>query len=1593
MKRYRLYKRIISELIIFIICALTLSGCLVDNAFRDGNTIGGRGGAGTQGTKAPVFPFDITYGRIPLREKPVFDLSTERFSVSGDNAFYILPGLCNLPAAMATFQVLDYNSRGEFVYFYVTPSYIAPDEVMSFETDPLKNKGTVSKNTVPDIFYSEDYEYDAEILMAYNPDEGYYHVMEARAYKIEFDPEKEGRPYFYEARFPAVIRSGSGGYADGSRREHIFVEQRGFACRIAEREEYFLFDQSGIGTIYDVEGKVLSSTEYVGEIEDRRAAFDNQYKHEPDSFARNNADQKGRDSEADRAFEEWQEENGGGESSGSSDTGVSALITDAVMSVGHEGFFAITYFTGNSPFNPESRVRSQTLMSMREDVGGGSEGDSDSFISVNLKAEEQLERWMSLDGKFFNSLTELQKDENFDINELKATYCPDEYSPFVNGIGDDAAIITGSLGFINQEIDRVNIDDFTDIMNAFPIFENERRWIIWFLNGKKAEEYGGVDFSDGSFMWQWNNGFTLGAIRAFRSIHSLITDRKLKEALEDNDNRLSDALKVMADSGLLPTPGKYAKLKDGTYGLTGVFDTPAEKRQESLQVVKVLSENGVYSTFTSFIDYFPEDNDGGVRTIVANYKNYSELVPEEYLPKTERTVYYKDENRADSELSLLLRTFWRGVDEEDIRIIRDYLRGETGSKELIRLRGVANLLSSLTDNGLEKGLDEAVRDAEDRLDDGDISEDEYFEISDSVEELKEEKSLEEEIFDGAVKDVLEERNAEIEEFKEAVERIPAGTRERALTLCAGFLEFRQVIEADSVPVSYKLVFPEGTGFTIKESGRRETIAGKLFPTSNGVIVTAKSNLVNDQTELVGFQKSGGVFIYDPLTYGDAVNSAELEFESPSDRSKDRDILAVRTSKGVRFFDEDPKRAGDFYSGFSNANFANDLWKNYRKHAEEPEYKERSNYFEALRETASNYINYTYFPILFTKDISEEVFNIMYSELMGTKNYMGDWWLETSIRQGSYGFLTDEMLLTSSGYTREAEGIADEAAEAEKKKLEEGSGDSFIPDSQTVAAPDDTRVENKRMVGHLIGAEALTMIAHNEVLLCTVGAGTKILNLDTGLISDDMKGTYFRLFKRRYPGKMRGDTYKLIGFEEEGFPYQDTDLAMAKVYTRRYSESSVDERLIDSFEQVLNQFARDYIHREYRTRLDDNGELQRVERTPEEAEEDEKAEAMFLGNFLKGAVIMFEMAGEYGISGNAESLIPYLVELRERVAAVKPAISSIYKLAGGQVMLTSKNGKRDEAYWKNLESRMTLAVEQSDLEDIMIEIRMHDEVLPSLKDREQAEKYKGYKELLDFTDRNENAADLFREEELPEDGEVNETEKYRQDVLNDIKYDYFMQEFPEEMTPDLDKDMDERDATGVLHGETLMETEARREAAYAAYIQSLLHQVNPDSFVTQRDDLVDDFVDTINHGPQLWKGAVLSEEKKLFHEKIQGIDAVWKMEELIIREKIRSIPSYQKHEAWYEDYSKKISAGELMDAVGTSSNGIAAMSEEEPLSGIERVRALRQSDAYREIIGDIRDDAYVKEILKNRKQTWDGYVGDVITTSGPGYVKNDRGEIE
>ena len=53
------------------------------------------------------------------------------------------------------------------------------------------------------------------------------------------------------------------------------------------------------------------------------------------------------------------------------------------------------------------------------------------------------------------------------------------------------------------------------------------------------------------------------------------------------------------------------------------------------------------------------------------------------------------------------------------------------------------------------------------------------------------------------------------------------------------------------------------------------------------------------------------------------------------------------------------------------------------------------------------------------------------------------------------------------------------------------------------------------------------------------------------------------------------------------------------------------------------------------------------------------------------------------------------------------------------------------------------------------------------------------------------------------------------------------------------------------------------------------------------------------------------------------------------------------------------------------------SSPQPLSGDDRISFLRTSAAYKAIIGDIREDAAVKEFLKTRKETWDDYLRDVI----------------
>ncbi|HAL31401.1 MAG TPA: hypothetical protein DCP46_00415, partial [Lachnospiraceae bacterium] len=349
----------------------------------------------------------VSKGRVGRKEKKVIDYSTDRFSIGGINAFYILPGLENIPDAMAEFQVIDYTPRGEFVYYYVTPCYMDPGGLEAYN-DKDGSRGTVKDRTKVDVPEGrrEDYDYDAAVLMTYNPGTGEYRVLYAKAFQIdkqmEFDPATEGRPYYY--------LSNEGSDTDPYR---TFIQERILCCKVAGQDAYLLVEQGSLtGTVFDAEGAVLKTVPF-------RATLNNEAGEKKKELIklRKEAEDEGEHKLDDDEFKALAE----GEEEVQEDTvdpnTMNVLITGAVMTERYESYLGVTYFLGGDLFKAVPAVISSTCMvyrrSLNEEDGGVP------YVSTNLNSEAQKEMWMSLDGRFFKDYKELESADGYSMESIK----------------------------------------------------------------------------------------------------------------------------------------------------------------------------------------------------------------------------------------------------------------------------------------------------------------------------------------------------------------------------------------------------------------------------------------------------------------------------------------------------------------------------------------------------------------------------------------------------------------------------------------------------------------------------------------------------------------------------------------------------------------------------------------------------------------------------------------------------------------------------------------------------------------------------------------------------------------------------------------------------------------------------------------------------------------------------------------------------------------------------------------------------------------------------------------------------------------------
>ena len=1506
-KEIRIFNRRVLPLLLAIAVFFSFSGC-----GANGGLVTKMGSESSMEEASEEQTENISENKaasISRREKMETDLSLGRFDISGNSAFYILPGLENSPDAMAVFEVLDYNSLGEFVYYYVTPCYAAPEEI-----DKYNEKGERC-GVNPDLTKvsepkerTEDYKYDAVVLMAYNPDSGNYRVMYARAYEIdkenEFDPVTQGRPFYY----PVDRDERLGDYRS-------YIVQRAMGCKVANREVYLLMDQGGlVGKLYDVNGEVIGTMTYQttlnDEIWNKKKLLNEKIKV-----------RSGTDSSAP----------------------MNVIVTDIAMTEGFATYLGAKFFLGEDPLDTDSEQISTTYMiysqAVNEDEGGTP------YISVNINAEKQEELWNSLDGQFFSSREEYERASGCSMTDIKKGKYGDDFkdsfSPFIAGSGSGDASVMVHIPDITKIPGTWYDKDYADnIIQSSPLDSAYKQSMgFFFYSNKKGVKRGsGDNDSDFITIMVYLEKMTRLAKKISQAI---IADALMKELNTGSD--LTTVIKSLSELGWIPLPGEFINDKEYNRSPLDIDSSDynfASTAFISDHALSVVSSNGIYKTYVSPLDYTAETVD---MNAYVHEDGFVEMVPYSMTPSLNRNCYVYDTETADKQIEetekeeKLSESAVEAVDK-----LKELLRYSEADREGKKIDWLIRYILGKVNSSIDEE-DEVYDEEYDEYEDEDDED-----LNDALED-----ALDDDIDEKLNKKMDEELEDMLKKADELSKEIPEEIREGMLYLCAGFS-----IQTDTVqgyPLAYKLVFPEGSAVTVDGSGQAETVGGSLDSFNDGVLVNAESTgeLHKDNSFLVGYQGVGKMNLLSIYSYGKPVDVTSLYYNDGKDK---RTIVVQSTDKGVRFFEKS---------------------KEAEKSSLTPEELKKSIGEEAGELLKTNY------------DSSGKI-NNEYTALKlggrGEEAYMlavgsGP---DSKIKKEDFeGFMSYEMLLTSSGYTRDTENRLDEAIneglegiaaneneiQEEKEEKEKSSISSNVNINNEM---------NKRYVGHLTSAKSISIISKDKALICSMQDGTKILDLEHGTVANDMKGSYYRAFQKK------GTTeFKIVGFNDTSKNYMDTDIPMAKAYTVDYGKKELERTTIDSFKQMLEQYALDYLHREYRTELNEADEIIVKELTEDEKKESVEAAKIFSPSNKSYDAALLELERKYGIESTAQEINDYVEEIRSKIAGVKPAITKLYELAGAK-KLAGDTVKRNEGYWKNLESRMTMAVERESLYDILIEIRLNDEVISTL-DAEKAKEYQAYKKVLNpEADRGKvSANDIFRAGSASRnsaeiENDINRQE-FRNKVLNDIIDEYVQSVRSKKLLAEEEPEL----------------SQLEKRELFNNYLTSLLDMVNPENFVLDDDKAAREFIGLINHGSEKLSGTKLEEMTDRVLQQLSAVDAVWKLEELIISEKIEHGSSYSVYKEWLNEYNERVRTEELKDAqvnvpVETKED---KENEKMALSGTERVSYLRTSNAYRKIIGELKSDAEVRLFLSGRKETWDDYLKYVIKKTGAGVVRNEKGEIE
>ncbi|MCR5674372.1 MAG: hypothetical protein K6G16_01555 [Lachnospiraceae bacterium] len=1484
-----------------------------------------------------------------------------RFDIGGTDAFYLLPGIENVPDYMQDFNCLDYTDKGYFVYYYCAPAYISEEQVIALKG----TEGTAPEGAYPSIDRGSEALCDAMIVMAYHPKTRKYYVMDAQAYGRETaNSMTEGEANTGMDFYP----SGSWGF---------YTLSHCYGCKVNGQHRYFIFDQNGDATVYDGELKELSRTAIGGYVMSKTEEIANELnlnikkaKNQKKSSDKNSGTSGVSESDLADGGEEMEEaikelEQATGEKF---DTGktededaavlLNCLVKSAVMDGGNIMYLTLMLYNGESPWASEYLL-SRVVSIYNFDLSG----DQLRFVSTNVNHQAQVAAYL---GNYRNvTMDAIKRGSVGTIADSFTGFLSDieGFAAFFAGYGDLAA--DGGLGYQALAYSAANngqdtnlalsalanhvADDLED--SIIPFTESmEKKLRNMRTGGYSNKEYYKIeryltdtkaieDFSTYSISFLWDLLVSSKSVRNVlleKFIHTTDLSRRLgsqaqvqrveqdwldmpqrarttlTQSLLGYYNRSVSSFLSLLGTGKLGSSWNNAALTawyNNYKNRRGGKVTPGQlcsysEYQDFLNCFSLLPKPGAFNG-TANAQVFPTaEGAGRPQALIMIHGTNEQFLQDADLKSVPRASVLN--LPAGSNIWVEPCAWNEEIDPSTLGPV--WITDTDAAKRVLTLfmtiTGRESFAEELADHVRRENEQQVqtwilgvVAEWNDRL--NRISQPGY-EPAEGEEVIPEERRIKvdaEEIVNAAYGKVKED---------------PAVAKSYA-------------IPAGTYPVAYRLRFPKGTKVdyvdvqAVEGSATSSVVTGVLLfadkakDTKNGLVYTSE----------IRWKRESGISFEDTGVGGAAIDTGSLRLGNDV-------VLMLITEDRVKFY---PSQKG----------------------------------------------------VLTPQNAYE---------------------------------LTNEQLLSSTGFTPYTESGTQAAVSTRLDSA--GLPDEKYKDKNKVEVTQEQVAKslNSSRVGTIQASTSFTMLSQDEVMISAYDSGLSLLRLNaTHDVLHLQSGSYYQSFPEGTTGN-----YKVVGFDTEAYMYGSKDLARAKVYDFNAGNRK-QEIYTTAIESHLDQLAVDYVRRLHRTRTqieqDKDGKItkQTVVIVPfnEDTTEEAKSEKILFAGAMEEAVAeLTRLETAVGIT-HTKASEEYLETLRKRVGDQQKALNEVFTLTRADKIGTKIN---TDPYWVGIKERLQSTSDMGDFKGILAEIATSEEMIRVMQEEAAAEpdetlaklkkldaetyqqfhdelNYKGdekkqnetlaevgvgAEKLTELLENRKTAKDFEEQYDELSRGKAQETDpltealntdKLRKDtkenktvamearalIIEDLENNYFVQHplpAQKEYAP---------------NGEYKeIVTSGREDVVWETYLTGLLSRINPNNLAAARSMAAEEFAKlswtsarTMQNGQitttALTVDAAVQEKmKKAILDGIDQCETLYQVEALFFGTQAKYLGNpYGAYRGAVTEWEKKTFATEA-----------------------EKAKAMRASEWYQNMHGWLVNDAQIKDMLTAKGQTWEEYIGSVIT---------------